>query len=65
MRVKLEVDIIVEGKREVREGIATEGTREIHCAIDEEPMKSKYVHGKPYTMAQAGPLPPASTFYAV
>jgi len=30
---------------------------QIHCAIDEEPMKSKYVHGKPYTMAQAAPLP--------
>ncbi|KAH0839066.1 hypothetical protein AYO21_04663 [Fonsecaea monophora] len=29
---------------------------QIHCAIDEEPMRSKYVHGKPYTMAQAGPL---------
>ncbi|RMZ75323.1 hypothetical protein DV737_g5339, partial [Chaetothyriales sp. CBS 132003] len=28
---------------------------EIHCAIDEEPMKSRYVHGKPYTKAQAGP----------
>lgn len=38
---------------------------EIHCAIDEEPMKSKYVHGKPYTMAQAGPLQPAETFYVV
>lgn len=23
-----------------------------HCAIDEEPMQSKYVHGKPYTMAR-------------
>ena len=38
---------------------------EIHCAIDEEPMKSRYVHGKPYTMAQAGPLQPAETFYSV
>jgi hypothetical protein len=35
-----------------------------HCAIDEEPMKSKYVHGKPLTMAQAGPLQPAETFYS-
>ena len=25
----------------------------IHCAIDEEPMRSKYVHGKPYHLAQA------------
>jgi hypothetical protein len=38
---------------------------QIHCAIDEEPMKSRYVHGKPYTMAQAGPLPSHETFYAV
>lgn len=38
---------------------------EIHCAIDEEPMRSKYVHGKPYTMAQAGPLQPHETFYSV
>ncbi|EXJ86639.1 hypothetical protein A1O3_03592 [Capronia epimyces CBS 606.96] len=38
---------------------------QIHCAIDEEPMKSKYVHGKPYTMAQAGPLQPHETFYSV
>lgn len=38
---------------------------QIHCAIDEEPMKSKYVHGKPYSMAQAGPLQPADTFYVV
>ncbi|KIW66228.1 hypothetical protein PV04_08428 [Phialophora macrospora] len=35
---------------------------QIHCAIDEEPMRSKYVHGKPYTMAQAGPQ---DTFYSV
>lgn len=34
----------------------------IHCAIDEEPMRSKYVHGKPYTMAQAGPLQSHDTF---
>lgn len=26
---------------------------EVHCAIDEEPMKSRYVHGKPYSQAQA------------
>jgi hypothetical protein len=25
----------------------------IHCAIDEEPMRSIYVHGKPYSLAQA------------
>ena len=25
----------------------------VHCAIDQEPLRSKYVHGKPYTMAQA------------
>lgn len=25
----------------------------IHCAIDEEPMRSKYVHEKPYSLAQA------------
>ncbi|OAP59425.1 hypothetical protein AYL99_06723 [Fonsecaea erecta] len=36
---------------------------QIHCAIDEEPMRSKYVHGKPYTMAQAGPL--HETYYSV
>lgn len=36
-----------------------------HCGIDQEPMKSKYVHGKPYTMAQAGPLQPHETFYSV
>jgi len=28
----------------------------VHCAIDEEPMTSKYVHGKSYHMSQAGPL---------
>ncbi|KAK5242920.1 hypothetical protein LTR20_007080 [Exophiala xenobiotica] len=38
---------------------------QIHCAIDEEPVRSRYVHGKPYTMAQAGPLEPHDTFYAV
>ena len=38
---------------------------EIHCAIDEEPMKSKYVHGKPYTMAQAWPLQSVETIYSV
>ena len=38
---------------------------EIHCAIDEEPMKSRYVHGKPYTMAQAWPLQSVETFYSV
>lgn len=37
----------------------------VHCGVDEEPMKSRYVHGKPYSMAQAGPLQPADTFYAV
>ncbi|RVX73330.1 hypothetical protein B0A52_02972 [Exophiala mesophila] len=37
----------------------------LHCAVDEEPMKSRYVHGKPYSMAQAGPLQPADTFYTV
>ncbi|EXJ67759.1 uncharacterized protein A1O5_09105 [Cladophialophora psammophila CBS 110553] len=36
---------------------------QIHCAIDEEPMRSKYVHGKPYTMAQAGPL--HETYYSI
>lgn len=36
-----------------------------HCAIDEEPMKSRYVHGKSYAMAQSGPLQAAETFYAV
>ncbi|KAI1629341.1 hypothetical protein EDD37DRAFT_645099 [Exophiala viscosa] len=35
---------------------------QMHCAIDEEPMRSKYVHGKPYTMAQAGPLQSHETF---
>ncbi len=25
----------------------------VHCAIDEEPMRSRYVHGKPYNLAQA------------
>ena len=29
--------------------------KEIHCAIDEEPLVSKYVHGKPYSRAQAAP----------
>ena len=24
---------------------------QLHCAIDEEPMRSQYVHGKPYTLA--------------
>ncbi|KAL2436554.1 hypothetical protein ABEF95_011980 [Exophiala dermatitidis] len=38
---------------------------QIHCAIDEEPMTSRYVHGKPYTMAQAGPLLSHETFYSV
>lgn len=38
---------------------------QIHCAIDEEPMRSRYVHGKPYTRAQAGPLQPHETFYSV
>ena len=28
---------------------------EIHCAIDEEPIVSRYVHGKSYTRAQAAP----------
>jgi hypothetical protein len=36
----------------------------IHCAIDEEPIRSKYVHGKPYTMAQAGPLESHDTFFS-
>ncbi|KAJ9610848.1 hypothetical protein H2200_005625 [Cladophialophora chaetospira] len=36
---------------------------QVHCAIDEEPMRSKYVHGKPYTMSQAGPLQPHEMFY--
>ena len=27
----------------------------VHCSIDQEPLRSQYVHGKPYTMAQAGP----------
>jgi hypothetical protein len=26
---------------------------QVHCAIDEEPMRSRYVHGKPYSLAQA------------
>lgn len=26
---------------------------QIHCAIDEEPMRSRYVHEKPYSLAQA------------
>ena len=33
-----------------------------HCAIDEEPMRSKYVHGKPYSLAHepwAGSSDPA------
>jgi hypothetical protein len=38
---------------------------QIHCAIDEEPVRSKYVHGKPYTMAQAGPLQDHETFYSM
>lgn len=29
---------------------------EVHCAIDEEPMVSRYVHGKPYRDAVTGPL---------
>ncbi|KAK5221065.1 hypothetical protein LTR72_006623 [Exophiala xenobiotica] len=37
---------------------------QIHCAIDEEPMRSAYTHGKPYTMAQAGPLQDHETFYS-
>jgi hypothetical protein len=37
---------------------------QIHCAIDEEPVRSKYVHGKPYTMAQAGPIQDHDTFYS-
>ncbi|RMD40405.1 hypothetical protein DV735_g4731, partial [Chaetothyriales sp. CBS 134920] len=36
---------------------------EIHCAIDEEPMKSRYVHGKPYTKAQARPAQADEPFY--
>ncbi|KAJ9651679.1 hypothetical protein H2198_009061 [Neophaeococcomyces mojaviensis] len=30
--------------------------RKVHCAIDEEPMLSRYVHNKPYHQAVAGPL---------
>lgn len=30
---------------------------QVHCAIDEEPMVSRYVHGKPYVAAMAGPIP--------
>lgn len=37
-------------------------TGDIQCAIDEEPVKSRYVHGKPYTMAQAEPV---NTIYSV
>ncbi|RMZ75138.1 hypothetical protein DV738_g5635, partial [Chaetothyriales sp. CBS 135597] len=36
---------------------------QIHCAIDEEPMKSRYVHGKPYTRAQARPAQADEPFY--
>lgn len=38
---------------------------QIHCAIDEGPVRSAYVHGKPYTMAQAGPIQDHETFYSV
>lgn len=30
--------------------------KKVHCAIDEEPIVSRYVHGKPYSHAVAGPL---------
>lgn len=30
---------------------------QLHCAIDEEPIVSRYVHGKPYVAAMAGPVP--------
>ncbi|KAK5089599.1 hypothetical protein LTR24_006060 [Lithohypha guttulata] len=35
----------------------------IHCAIDEQPMVSKYTHGKPYSDAVSGPLSERETFY--
>lgn len=35
----------------------------IHCAIDEEPMVSRYIHGKPYSAAVSGPLAEHETFY--
>ncbi|KAK5954052.1 hypothetical protein OHC33_004623 [Knufia fluminis] len=35
----------------------------IHCAIDEEEMVSKYIHGKPYSAAVSGPLTEHETFY--
>ena len=38
---------------------------QIHCAIDEEPMRSRYVHGKTYMQAEARPLTGAETFYSV
>lgn len=36
---------------------------EIHCAIDEEPLLSRYKHGKPYSEAVSGPLLERDTFY--
>jgi hypothetical protein len=38
---------------------------QIHCAIDEEPVISRYVHGKSYHMALAGPLQTVDTLYSV
>lgn len=36
---------------------------EVRCAIDEEPVVSRYVHGKPYRDAVAGPLGNDSFYY--
>lgn len=36
---------------------------EVRCAIDEEPVVSRYVHGKPYRDAVAGPLGHDSFYY--
>lgn len=35
----------------------------VHCAIDEEPMVSRYVHGVPYSNAVSGPLQEHETFF--
>lgn len=35
----------------------------VHCAIDEEPILSRYIHGTPYSNAISGPLQDHETFY--
>lgn len=53
--------------KEVERGLKSTGNKyalgwfkgrdgQMHCAIDQEPIRSKYVHGKPYSMALAAPF---------